>query len=314
MSARTPTPASWAASPNHWRPNSLRCLAFGHGERVLDVGCGPGALTRLLVQRLGAAAVSAVDPSESFVTAVRERIPGIDVYRAAAEDLPFADDRFDCAVAQLVVHFMTDPVAGLAEMARVTRPGGLVAACVWDHGTGAGPLSVFWRAVQALDPDARGEATLAGAREGHLAGLFEQAGLQRRGVHGADGPRRLRQLRGLVGAVHPRCGSGRGLRGALGRDAESRAGPNARSCCLRPLLRSPRPRGPRSDERDHGGERGARVSTIGPQSCPGRTESGDSIEALLTQFGPERHHRRHTMISVILGSTRARSAGSDVTM
>ena len=155
----------------------IALLGLRAGERVLDVGCGPGAMTRLLVRRLGRAAVSAVDPSESFVTAVRERVPGIDVYRAAAEDLPFADDRFDCAAAQLVVHFMTDPVAGLAEMARVTRPGGLIAACVWDHGTGAGPLSVFWRAVHALDPDAKGEATMAGAREGHLAGLFEQAGL-----------------------------------------------------------------------------------------------------------------------------------------
>ena len=108
-------------------------LGVRDGDRVLDVGCGPGALTRELVQRLGPAAVSAVDPSESFVTAVRTRIPGIDAHRAAAERLPFADDRFDCAVAQLVVHFMTDPVAGLAEMARVTRGRGLVAASVWDH-------------------------------------------------------------------------------------------------------------------------------------------------------------------------------------
>ena len=152
-------------------------LGLRAGDRVLDVGCGPGALTRELVRCLGTAAVSAVDPSVSFVTAVRERVPGIDVHRAAAERLPFADGRFDCAVAQLVVHFMTDPVAGLAEMARVTRSGGLVAACVWDHGTGAGPLSVFWRAVQALDPDANGEASLAGTREGHLAELFGKAGL-----------------------------------------------------------------------------------------------------------------------------------------
>lgn len=152
-------------------------LGLRDSDQVLDVGCGPGALTRELVRRLGPEAVSAVDPSESFVTAVRERVPGIEVHRASAEDLPFADDRFDCVTAQLVVHFMTDPVAGLAEMARVTHPGGLVAACVWDHGTGAGPLSAFWRAVQALDPDATGEAMLAGAREGHLAGLFEQAGL-----------------------------------------------------------------------------------------------------------------------------------------
>src|SRR5690349_7074584 len=97
-------------------------LGLRAGQRVLDVGCGPGALTRVLVQRLGADAVSAVDPSESFVAAVGERVPGIEVHRASAEDLPFADDRFDAAVAQLVVHFMTDPVAGLAEMGRVTRP------------------------------------------------------------------------------------------------------------------------------------------------------------------------------------------------
>ena len=152
-------------------------LSLRAGQQVLDVGCGPGALTQELARHLGVEAISAVDPSESFVTAVRERVPGIDAHRATAEELPFTDDRFDCTVAQLVVHFMTDPVAGLAEMARVTRHGGLVAANVWDHGTGAGPLSLFWRAVHSLDPDATGEATLAGAREGHLADLFEQAGL-----------------------------------------------------------------------------------------------------------------------------------------
>lgn len=155
----------------------LALLDLRDGDRVLDVGCGPGALTQVLVETVGTAAVAAVDPSESFVAAARDRLPGIDVRRASAERLPFDDDLFDCVVAQLVVHFMTDPVAGLAEMGRVTRPGGLVAACVWDHGSGAGPLSTFWQAVHSLDPDAPGESMLAGAREGHLAGLFEQAGL-----------------------------------------------------------------------------------------------------------------------------------------
>jgi len=144
------------------------------GQRALDVGCGPGALTRELVARLGADAVAAVDPSESFVAAARERNPGVDVRRAAAEELPFADGEFDAALAQLVVHFMADPVAGLKEMARV---GGVVAACVWDHQGGQGPLGVFWDAVRSLDPDARDESDLAGAREGHLAELFAQAGL-----------------------------------------------------------------------------------------------------------------------------------------
>jgi SAM-dependent methyltransferase len=148
------------------------------GQRVLDVGCGPGALTAVLVRQLGAPAVSAVDPSEAFVAAAQARLPGVEVQRSAAEHLPFEDDEFDVAVAQLVVHFMADPVAGLAEMARVTHAGGLVAACVWDYGGGGAPLAAFWRAVRALDPQAQGESGLAGAREGHLAQLFDQAGLR----------------------------------------------------------------------------------------------------------------------------------------
>lgn len=147
------------------------------GHRALDVGCGPGALTAILVERLGADAVSAVDPSEPFVVAARERLPGVDVARAAAESLPFPDDSFDITTAQLVVHFMADPVVGLAEMARVTRPGGVVTACVWDHHGGKGPLSPFWRAVHDLDPSASGESHLAGAREGDLVALCAAAGL-----------------------------------------------------------------------------------------------------------------------------------------
>lgn len=155
----------------------------GAGQRVLDVGCGPGALTTELVARVGPASVSAVDPSEPFVNAVRERLAGVEVLKASAEQLPFADRTFDATLAQLVVHFMTDPVAGLAEMARVTRPGGAVAACVWDH-AGDGPLSLFWRAARALDPDVDDESGLAGVRPGHLVDLFEQARL--RDVAAAD--------------------------------------------------------------------------------------------------------------------------------
>jgi SAM-dependent methyltransferase len=147
------------------------------GQRALDVGCGPGALTARLVERLGPDAVAAVDPSDPFVAAARARFPDVDVRSATAEQLPFADDSFDAALAQLVVHFMTDPVSGLREMARVTRPGGLVAACVWDHAGGGGPLATFWRAVHDLDPEAPDEAGVAGAREGHLAELAEAAGL-----------------------------------------------------------------------------------------------------------------------------------------
>jgi ubiquinone/menaquinone biosynthesis C-methylase UbiE len=147
------------------------------GRRVLDVGCGPGALTAELVKRLGPDSVSAVDPSPSFVDAAHERFPDVDVRQATAEQLPFADEEFDAALAQLVVHFMADPVAGLREMARVTRHGGTVAACVWDHHGGRGPLSPLWDAVHELDPGAQDESRLAGSRGGHLSELFEEAGL-----------------------------------------------------------------------------------------------------------------------------------------
>jgi len=148
------------------------------GQRVLDVGCGTGALTSELVARLGPAGVTAVDPSAPFVAATRARHPGVDVRRAPAEQLPFPDGSFDAALAQLVVHFMKDPVAGLAEMRRVTRGDGVVAACVWDHGGGEGPLRIFWDAARVLDPEIDDESHLPGTRKGQLAELFEAAGLR----------------------------------------------------------------------------------------------------------------------------------------
>ena len=150
---------------------------------MLDVGCGAGALTGELVARLGVGAVAAVDPSASFVAATRERNPGVDVRLAAAEHLPFPSDAFDATLAQLVVHFMDDPWRGLSEMRRVTRPGGIIAACVWDHAGRRGPLRLFWDAARSLDPGLDDESQLPGTREGHLVDLFRAAGL--RAVSGA---------------------------------------------------------------------------------------------------------------------------------
>jgi len=147
------------------------------GQRALDVGCGPGALTARLVELLGAAAVYAVDPSPTFVAAARERLPGVDVRQCAAEALPHGENDFDLVLAQLVVHFMADPVLGLREMGRVARPGGTVGACVWDHAGGAGPLAVFWDAVRDSDPQHPGEADLPGTSAGHLGQLASAAGL-----------------------------------------------------------------------------------------------------------------------------------------
>jgi len=149
------------------------------GQRTLDVGCGPGALTAVLVDRLGAEPVTAVDPSEPFIAAVHSRHPGVRALRATAEALPFESGEFDAALAQLVVHFMNDPVAGLREMARVTGPDRVVAACVWDHGPdGHGPLSPFWDAAREIEPSLDGESSRAGTRRGHLAELFAEAGIR----------------------------------------------------------------------------------------------------------------------------------------
>jgi SAM-dependent methyltransferase len=148
------------------------------GQRALDVGCGPGALTARLVDRLGPAAVAAVDPSRPFVEAAQKRFPEVDIRLGHAESLQFDDDVFDAALAQLVVQFMEDPVGGLREMARVTKPGGVVGACVWDFAGNRSPLSTFWTAVVEVDPDAITESGLAGASEGDLVKLAEAAGLK----------------------------------------------------------------------------------------------------------------------------------------
>jgi SAM-dependent methyltransferase len=145
--------------------------------RVHDVGSGPGALTTVIVARTGAEQVAAVDPSPTFVAAARDRLPGVDVREAPAESLPYPGETFDAAVAQLVVHFMTDAVAGLREMRRVVRTGGIVAACVWDFGGQRGPLGPFWEAAHAVDPDVVDESHLNGARRGHLGQLLSEAGL-----------------------------------------------------------------------------------------------------------------------------------------
>jgi SAM-dependent methyltransferase len=156
----------------------VRLVELEPGMQALDVGAGPGALTAELVRALDAAAVAAVDPSPPFVAALRDRLPGVRASLAPAEQLPFPDASFDVSLAQLVVSFMADPVRGLAEMRRVTRRGGRVAACVWDHGDGGGgPLSLFWRAVSDIDPTSTGEMERPGTREGQLAELAEAAGL-----------------------------------------------------------------------------------------------------------------------------------------
>ena len=147
------------------------------GARALDVGCGPGALTGVLVGLLGADAVCAFDPSAPFVAECEARHPGVDVRLGRAEAIPFDDASFDYALAELVLHFVTDPQQAAIELKRVVRPGGLVAACVWDFGEGMEMLRHFWDAALIVDPGAPDEATtLRFGREGEIAELLAAAG------------------------------------------------------------------------------------------------------------------------------------------
>jgi SAM-dependent methyltransferase len=166
-------------------------IGVENGLRALDVGAGPGALTRELARRLGVANVVAVEPSEPFAQACRARVPGVEVIAASAEALPLANDTFDATLSQLVVNFLDDAQAAVREMARVTRSGGVIGACVWDYGGEMEVLRAFWDAAREVEPEgaaARDEATMPWTREGDLGELWEQTGL----LHVRSAPLRIR--------------------------------------------------------------------------------------------------------------------------
>ena len=112
----------------------LNWLSPPPGLRWIDIGCGNGALTELLVERCAPAEVQGIDPSEAQLAFARTR-PGARMAEFRLGDamkLPFAPGRFDVAVMALVIFFVPDPAQGVAEMVRVVRPGGTVATYVWD--------------------------------------------------------------------------------------------------------------------------------------------------------------------------------------
>ena len=133
-------------------PRLIEFAGVDSGMAVVDVGCGPGALTERLVELDGADNVAAADPSEPFVAAATERAPGADVRIAPAEELPWEDDRFDAALSQLAVNFMRDADRGVSEMRRVVRLGGVIAACTWSkRAKDMQMLNSFWAAARGLD-------------------------------------------------------------------------------------------------------------------------------------------------------------------
>jgi SAM-dependent methyltransferase len=149
------------------------------GMRVLDVGCGPGGLTSELVARVGAANVAAIDPAAQFSEACRTRNPEADVRVGVAEELPWPDGEFDSVLSSLVLGFLRDPDQGVREMARVTRPGGVVAACMWDIAErGMTMLDLFWSAVREVARGVEGERSLAGTARGDIEARFVRAGLE----------------------------------------------------------------------------------------------------------------------------------------
>ena len=177
----------------------LAWLGAPLGWRWLDAGCGTGALTQTILERAGPSQVVGIDPSRGFVAYARAQVtdPRARFDLGDGQALPYADGSFDAAVAGLVLNFLPDPARGVAELVRVVRPGGLVAAYVWDYAGKMELMRHFWDAAVALDPAA---ALLDEGRRFPLCSppalrrLFSAARLQRVAVRAIDVPTRFRDF------------------------------------------------------------------------------------------------------------------------
>jgi SAM-dependent methyltransferase len=163
-------------------PQLVAFSEIGNGEAVLDVGSGTGALSMALRAAATHGNVIGVDPSSDYVShAARwSRDPFVRFVVGDAQQLPFGDAAFDKTVSALVLNFVPKPPQALREMIRVTKPGGIVTAAVWDYGEGMQMLRVFWDEAKALDAavEARDEAHMPLCGPGELAELWRAAGLQ----------------------------------------------------------------------------------------------------------------------------------------
>ena len=147
---------------------------------VLEIGCGPGALTEVLASTVGGGRVCAVEPSASFVEACQARVPDADIRLATVEELPDFGRDFDSATSQLVLNFVSDADAGVASMRSAVRDGGIVASVVWDYRAGMRMLRAFWDAALELDRNAPDEGrTMPHCTPAGLRALWRRAGLDR---------------------------------------------------------------------------------------------------------------------------------------
>jgi ubiquinone/menaquinone biosynthesis C-methylase UbiE len=157
----------------------LDWLAPPPGLRWIDIGCGSGAFTELLIERCAPAEVQGIDPSEAQLSFARARSAGrmVQFHQGDASALPFGEDSFDAAVMALVIFFVPDPTKAIAEMARVVRPGGTVATYVWDMMGGGHPLELMHAEMQAMGFTAPRPPRSDASDAGSLRRLWTKAGL-----------------------------------------------------------------------------------------------------------------------------------------
>jgi SAM-dependent methyltransferase len=160
----------------------LSWLQMPSGLRWLDVGCGTGALTAAILADAAPSSVAGVEPSEGFLATAAQRLGGsVQLHRGSAGEMPLPDAAVDVAVSGLMLNFVPDPAAALAQMRRVTARGGTIAAYVWDYAGRMQLIRHFWGAAVALD--AKAAALDEGqrfplCRADALAALFSNAGLE----------------------------------------------------------------------------------------------------------------------------------------
>lgn len=157
----------------------LDWLAPADGLRWLDVGCGNGAFTAMLVERCAPAAVRGIDPSPEQLAHARTRadVGAAEFLPGDAMALPFPDRAFDAAVMPLVIFFVPEPAVGVAEMARVVRPGGVVSAYAWDMHGGGFPYAPVQAALREIGVDVPGPPSPGASRLDALRALWQGAGL-----------------------------------------------------------------------------------------------------------------------------------------